>query len=91
MMITLGVFLSLNGGLSTYAGVAFSQNLFPIAPLLSTKNWKPGDECIVNFPLTDAQADEKFGKGGYRIQDVPSENGKDLAKHYLRWTKAANS
>jgi hypothetical protein len=56
---------------------------------LMLQNWKPGDECIVNFPLTDAQATEKFGKDGYRIQDVPSEKGKDLAKHYLRWTKAA--
>merc|ERR1712154_14758 len=26
-------------------------------------DWKVGDEAIVNFPLTDAQADEKFGKG----------------------------
>lgn len=25
-------------------------------------NWKPGEQVIVNFPLTDAQADEKFGK-----------------------------
>lgn len=59
--------------------------------LATPVNWKPGDECIVNFPLTDAQADDKFGKGGYRIQDVPSEQGKDLAKHYLRWTMAATS
>ncbi len=25
-------------------------------------NWKKGDDVIVNFPLTDADADEKFGK-----------------------------
>jgi hypothetical protein len=42
---------------------------------------------IVNFPLTDADADEKFGKDGYRIIDVPSESGKDVPKHYLRYTK----
>ena len=52
-------------------------------------NWKPGEDVIVNYPLSDAQADDHFGKDGYRVQDVPSETGKDgLAKHYLRWTKA---
>lgn len=50
-------------------------------------NWNKGDEVIVNFPLTDAMADEKFGKDGYRVAEVPSEKGKDLPKHYLRWTK----
>mmetsp|Transcript_25064 Transcript_25064/g.31573 ORF Transcript_25064/g.31573 Transcript_25064/m.31573 type:complete len:81 (-) Transcript_25064:570-812(-) len=25
-------------------------------------NWKKGDDVIVNFPLTDADADDKFGK-----------------------------
>ena len=25
-------------------------------------NWKKGEDVIVNFPLSDAQADEKFGK-----------------------------
>jgi alkyl hydroperoxide reductase subunit AhpC len=25
-------------------------------------DWKQGDEVIVNFPLTDAMADEIFGK-----------------------------
>jgi alkyl hydroperoxide reductase subunit AhpC len=50
-------------------------------------NWKKGEDVIVNFPLSDAQADEKFGKGAYRIHDVPSEAGKDLTKHYLRWVK----
>lgn len=50
-------------------------------------NWKQGDDVIVNFPLSDAQADETFGKDGYRIQEVPSEKGKVLSKHYLRWTK----
>jgi hypothetical protein len=32
-------------------------------------------------------ADETFGKGGYRIVEVPSEKGKDIPKHYLRYTK----
>jgi alkyl hydroperoxide reductase subunit AhpC len=50
-------------------------------------NWQKGDDVIVNFPLTDAAADEKFGKGGYRITEVPSESGKDIPKHYLRYTK----
>jgi hypothetical protein len=86
MMITLGVSSHTMEVFSRYMCV-LTKSLSYCPPLLSTKNWKPGDECIVNFPLTDAQADEKFGKGGYRIQDVPSENGKDLAKHYLRWTK----
>lgn len=50
-------------------------------------NWQRGDDLIVNFPLTDAAADEKFGKDGYRIVEVPSEMGKDIPKHYLRYTK----
>lgn len=45
------------------------------------------NSVIVNFPLTDAMADETFGKGGYRIVEVPSEKGKDIPKHYLRYTK----
>lgn len=50
-------------------------------------NWKKGDNVIVNFPLSDTEADEKFGKNGYRIVNVPSEKDKDLTKHYLRYTK----
>lgn len=50
-------------------------------------NWKKGDDVIVNFPLTDADADEKFGKDGYRVVNLPSEKGKELSKHYLRYTK----
>jgi len=42
---------------------------------------------IVNFPRTDAMADETFGKDGYRIVELPCfGNGKDLPKHYLRYT-----
>ena len=48
-------------------------------------DWTPGDRVIVNFPLTDAQATEKFGEGAYTIVDVPSEKGKALTKHYLRF------
>eukprot|EP00565_Helicotheca_tamesis_P008495 CAMPEP_0185725428 /NCGR_PEP_ID=MMETSP1171-20130828/1699_1 /TAXON_ID=374046 /ORGANISM="Helicotheca tamensis, Strain CCMP826" /LENGTH=227 /DNA_ID=CAMNT_0028393561 /DNA_START=78 /DNA_END=761 /DNA_ORIENTATION=- len=51
-------------------------------------NWKQGEDVIVNFPLSNADADEKFGKDGYRIVEVPSESGKTLAKNYLRYTKA---
>jgi alkyl hydroperoxide reductase subunit AhpC len=50
-------------------------------------DWKQGEDVIVNFPLTNAMADEKFGKDGYRVVDVPSEAGKNLPKNYLRYTK----
>lgn len=50
-------------------------------------DWKYGEDVLVNFPLSDADADEKFGKDGWRIVEVPSEKGKDLPKHYLRYTK----
>mmetsp|Transcript_19459 Transcript_19459/g.29538 ORF Transcript_19459/g.29538 Transcript_19459/m.29538 type:complete len:239 (-) Transcript_19459:161-877(-) len=50
-------------------------------------DWKNGKDVLVNFPLTDKQATEKFGKNGYRIVKVPSEMGKDLPKHYMRYTK----
>jgi hypothetical protein len=39
-------------------------------------NWQKAEDVIVNFSLTDAAADEKFGKDGYRITEVPSESGK---------------
>lgn len=54
-------------------------------------DWKPGNEVIVNFPLTDAQAEEKFGKDGFKIAPLPSEAGGKGKwapdKHYLRTTK----
>ena len=51
-------------------------------------DWKRGEDVIVNFPLSNKDADEKFGKKGYRVVSVPSEQGKDgLAKNYLRYTK----
>mmetsp|Transcript_1131 Transcript_1131/g.1483 ORF Transcript_1131/g.1483 Transcript_1131/m.1483 type:complete len:232 (+) Transcript_1131:121-816(+) len=49
-------------------------------------NWKNGEDVLVNFPLSNAQADERFGKDGYKIVEVPSEKGKDLARNYLRTT-----
>mmetsp|Transcript_10896 Transcript_10896/g.18064 ORF Transcript_10896/g.18064 Transcript_10896/m.18064 type:complete len:230 (+) Transcript_10896:220-909(+) len=49
-------------------------------------NWKKGEDVIVNFPLTDKDADDFFGKDGYFIVEVPSEAGKDIPKHYLRYT-----
>ncbi len=55
--------------------------------LATPVDWHPGDEAIVNFPLSNAEADEKFGKDGYRIVQVPSEAGKDLVKNYLRYAK----
>ena len=45
------------------------------------------EDVIVNFPLSNADADERFGKGGYTIVEVPSEKGKQLPKNYLRYTK----
>lgn len=48
-------------------------------------NWKQGEKVIVNFPLSDADADVKFGKNGYDIVKLPSEKGKKLSKHYLRY------
>lgn len=55
--------------------------------LATPVDWHPGEEAIVNFPLSNAEADEKFGKDGYRIVQVPSEEGKVLAKNYLRYAK----
>jgi alkyl hydroperoxide reductase subunit AhpC len=50
-------------------------------------DWTLGSEVIVNFPLTNAMADEKFGVDGWRAVEVPSESGKDVAKNYLRYTQ----
>jgi len=44
------------------------------------------EDVIVNFPLSNKDADEKFGPGGYRVVELPSELGKDLPKNYLRYT-----
>ncbi len=35
--------------------------------LATPVNWYPGVEAIVNFSLSNAEADHKFGKDGYRI------------------------
>lgn len=54
-------------------------------------NWRPGEDVIVNFPLTDAAAEEKFGKDGFTVVPLPSEaddKGKWMPdKHYLRTVK----
>ena len=51
-------------------------------------DWLPGQDVIVNFPLTDAQADQTFGKDGYKVVSLPSESGEGKnpwpGKHYLR-------
>lgn len=44
-------------------------------------NWKPGDEALVYFLLSDEDAEAQFGKDGYKVQEVPSE------KKYMRWVK----
>ena len=49
-------------------------------------DWRPGDRSIVNYPLSDRQAEEKFGKDGFEVVELPSERGKTLSKHYLRYT-----
>eukprot|EP00522_Entomoneis_paludosa_P001802 CAMPEP_0172465818 /NCGR_PEP_ID=MMETSP1065-20121228/54625_1 /TAXON_ID=265537 /ORGANISM="Amphiprora paludosa, Strain CCMP125" /LENGTH=310 /DNA_ID=CAMNT_0013222463 /DNA_START=106 /DNA_END=1038 /DNA_ORIENTATION=+ len=50
-------------------------------------DWQPGQDVIVNFPLTNQQADETFGKNKYEIVHVPSEQGRGpLTKNYLRTT-----
>lgn len=54
-------------------------------------NWKQGERVIVNFPLSDKQAEETFGKDGFDIVDLPSEKNKELSKHYLRYTKDPSS
>ena len=52
-------------------------------------DWHKGQDVIINFPLSDHQAREKFDS--FHIVDLPSEqNGKGVwmpDKHYLRTTK----
>lgn len=62
-----------------------SLQLTVTAKLATPVNWKKGQDALVNFPLSDEQATETFGEKGFKITDVPSEKGKALAKHYLRW------
>lgn len=50
-------------------------------------NWSPGDKTIVDLGVNDEEAaDGRFGKNGYTTVDLPSERGKQLNKHYLRYT-----
>lgn len=67
--------------LRTLDSLQLTANHFVATPA----NWKKGEKVIVNFPLSDADADAKFGKNGYEIVDLPSEKGKTLSKHYLRY------
>ena len=52
-------------------------------------SWKPGEDVIVDYSLTDAMANMTFD--AYRIVDLPSEHvepdGEPREKHYLRYTK----
>lgn len=53
-------------------------------------DWKSGDDCIVNYPLSDARANEIFD-GAFTIVPLPSEKNQKTApwlpdKHYLRTT-----
>jgi alkyl hydroperoxide reductase subunit AhpC len=64
-----------------------SLQLTAVKSVATPVDWVQGNDVIVNFPLTNAMADEKFGVGGWRTVDVPSESGKDLTKNYLRYTQ----
>jgi 1-Cys peroxiredoxin 6 len=68
-----------------------SLQLTVTAKLATPVNWTKGKDALVNFPLSDSDADDTFGKDGYKITEVPSEQGKDLAKHYLRWVPTASA
>jgi 1-Cys peroxiredoxin 6 len=48
-------------------------------------NWQPGDRTIVSYDMDDEKADEKFGKNSYIVAELPSEQGQDIKKHYLRY------
>lgn len=85
--LTMGYPASTGRNFDEILRVIDSLQLTAQAHTATPADWKHGEDVIVNFPLTDAMADEKFGKDGYRIVDVPSEKGKDLSKHYLRYTK----
>lgn len=68
-----------------------SLQLTANASVATPVDWTAGQDVIVNFPLSNAQADETFGKDGWRKIEVPSEAGKDLAKNYLRYTADPSS
>jgi len=59
--------------------------------LATPVHWCPGDKATVNFPSSNAKADEKFGKEWISHCTsactvlVPSEAGKNLPKNYLRY------
>mmetsp|Transcript_4032 Transcript_4032/g.5663 ORF Transcript_4032/g.5663 Transcript_4032/m.5663 type:complete len:242 (-) Transcript_4032:410-1135(-) len=53
-------------------------------------DWTRGHDCIVDFSLSDADAERIFGKDGFTVIPCPSEqNGKGAwlpEKHYIRTT-----
>lgn len=44
-------------------------------------NWKPGDDAVIYFLTSDAEADQQFGEGKYTVEEIPSK------KRYMRWVK----
>lgn len=55
--------------------------------VVTPANWKSGDDVLIDTSLTDQQADDLFGKDGYRTEVLPSEKGRQVATHYMRWVK----
>lgn len=65
--------------------VVDSMQLTATHAVATPVNWHKGQDVIVNFPLSNAEADERFGPKHYKVVDLPSEAGKDLPKNYLRY------
>ena len=56
--------------------------------VVTPSNWNQGDDVLVAYPVDDEEAKQQFGQDGFRVVDVPSEQGKEgLKKHYLRYTQ----
>ena len=76
-----------------YLRFALCYQLTAVHNVATPADWRRGADVIVNFPLTDAQATEKFGEegDGWKVVALPSEadgNGVWMPdKHYLRSTK----
>ena len=43
-------------------------------------NWQPGDDVLVDYRLTDREAAAEFGRDGYRVVEVPSEQRRAAAR-----------
>ena len=52
-------------------------------------DWTQGKDVIVDFSLSNSEANEKFDS--YRVVTVPSEEWKTVDKNYLRYTKDPTS